>query len=56
MPIHGGRYIDSNRSKLVRPFETPVVAGGFIFSYGHYILNAGYSKTFDNIFNWEEPY
>ena len=41
---------------LERPFETAVFTGGTVFSHGHFILNAGYSQTFDNIFNWEEPY
>ena len=56
MPLHGGRIIDHNSDKLVRPFESSTFSGHAAFSHGHYILNAGYSVTIDNIFSWEEPY
>ena len=39
-----------------RPFESSVFSGGFNFSHGHLIENAGYDKAFDFVFNWEEPY
>ena len=55
MPIHGSREINYNQKDLVRPYETPVISASFMFSHGHFILNAGYSKSFDHVFNWEEP-
>ena len=56
MQTTGGRPIDFNSDKVVRPIEAATLAGGLIFSHGHFIVNAGYSASFDNIFNWEEPY
>ena len=56
MPVVGGRAIEYNLHKIDVPYETPSFAGGFSFSHGHYILNAGYDCNFDNIFIWEEPY
>ena len=44
MPIHGAYLINYNTDKFDKPYETPVIVGGFMFSYGHLIPNAGYSK------------
>ena len=41
---------------LLRPFETASITGGFNFSHGHLIKNAGYDAEFNNVFIWEEPY
>ena len=49
-------FIDKNEDWFVKPFESGCLAGGFVFSHGHFILNAGYSKEFDNIYQWEEPF
>ena len=56
MVVAGGQMIDQNQGLLEKPIESGHYSGNFCFSYGHLILNAGYSKEFDNIFNWEEPY
>lgn len=56
MAVVGGRNIEYNLHKIKVPYETPSFAGGFSFSYGHFILNAGYDRNVDNIFIWEEPY
>ena len=56
MSIAGGQNIDRNLYKLDKPIESGHYSGNFAFSYGHLILNAGYDKNFDNVFNWEEPY
>ena len=54
MPVIGVRMIDRNSEKLVRPFESSQIAAGMIFSHGNWIKNAGYSKEYENVFNWEE--
>ena len=56
MGVIGGRFIEFNLHELTAPYETPSVAGGFMFSHGHFVLNAGYVSDIDNIFLWEEPY
>ena len=48
--------LERNEDWFVRPFEQSGFAGGFVFSHGHLILNAGYSKHFDNVYAWEEPF
>ena len=42
MPIHGGRAIEYNSDEFTKPYESPVISGNFMFSYGHLIPNAGY--------------
>ena len=56
MALCGCAEIEQNEDWLVKPFETGCLGGGFVFSHGHYILNAGYSKEFSNVFEWEEPF
>ena len=56
LPVSIGRPVNYNELLLERPFETATFTGGTAFSHGHFILNAGYSQSFDNIFNFEEPY
>ena len=56
MPTAGSRAIDRNHFLISRPFETGILSAGFNFSHGHFILNAGYDKDFENVFLWEEPY
>ena len=56
MPLHGFRNIEERENMINRPFESSVFSGGFNFSHGHLIKNAGYDKAFDFVFNWEEPY
>ena len=56
MAVIGGRHIEYNLHKLKVPYETPSFAGGFSFSHGHFIVNAGYVQDIDNIFIWEEPF
>ena len=56
LPVHGGREINYNQDKFARPFESPLISANFMFSHGHIIENAGYSKLFDHFFNWEEPF
>ena len=56
MPIHGGMGFAYNYDSFEKPYESPVISGNFMFSYGHLIENAGYSKHFDHVFNWEEPF
>ena len=55
MAVIGGRNIEFNLDKIKVPYESASFAGGFSFSHGHYILNAGYVSDVDNIFIWEEP-
>ena len=50
MPVCGGTSIERNHDWLIRPFEAAGLSGGFIFSHGHFILNAGYSKHLNNVF------
>ena len=52
----GSSKIEKNVDWFVKPFESGCFAGCFVFSHGHFILNAGYSKDFSNIFQWEEPF
>ena len=56
MPIHGGMGFAYNYDSFEKPYESPVISANFMFSYGHLIENAGYSKHFDHVFNWEEPF
>ena len=56
MPVCGGTSIERNTNWIKRPFESGWISGGFIFSHGHYIHNAGYSDDLNNVFQWEEPY
>ena len=42
LPVHGGTSIDYNRDKFEKPYESPVISGNFMFSYGHLIPVAGY--------------
>lgn len=37
-------FIPRNEDKLTRPFRSRGLAGGFNFSYGHFLLNAGYES------------
>ena len=46
MFVYGSREIDRNELEIKRPFESGAFAGGFNFSHGHFILNAGYDKDF----------
>ena len=41
-PAPSNRPIGKNLSKLTRPWESPVLAGNFIFSHGHFLVNAKY--------------
>ena len=50
MPVNGGSIIDRNSNWFTKPFEAGSLSAQFIFSHGHYILNAGYSKHFNNVF------
>ena len=56
MTAGGVLTVERNADWFVRPFEVAGFAGGFVFSHGHLLLNAGYSKRFDNIYRWEEPF
>ena len=55
-PACKARSIEKNAEKLTRPFLNPAYSGHFNFSYGHFLLNAGYEGKFENVFSWEEPY
>ena len=35
-----------NNELLTRPFEVSQFSGHFVFSHGHFILNAGYDSAF----------
>ena len=50
MPICGHSSIERRSNWFERPRESACIGGGFIFSHGHLIKNAGYSKHFNNIF------
>ena len=50
MPVCGGTSIERNTNWIKRPFESGWISGGFIFSHGHYIHNAGYSDDLNNVF------
>ena len=54
--VSGTRAIDRNDLMISRPFNTGIYSANMNFSHGHYILNAGYDKEYDNVFLWEEPY
>ena len=43
---------------LIKPFVNYAYSGHFNFSYGKFLLDAGYDTNFTNVsvFNWEEPY
>ena len=56
MPVNSGSHIQRNSKWFTRPFEVATLTGHFIFSHGHFILNAGYSTHFNTVFQWEEPY
>ena len=55
-PCQGGCAILRNKEWFTKPFETGGFSGNFVFSYGHFLVNAGYDKQFSNVFQWEEPY
>ena len=50
MPVNGATNLDRNSGWHTKPFEVGSLSAQFIFSHGHYILNAGYSKHFDKVF------
>ena len=56
MHVSSLRAIHKNEHQMVKPFESAALSAHACFSHGHFILNAGYSERFDNIFVWEEPY
>ena len=56
MCVSASRPIDRNWIEISRPFEIGLYSANFNFSHGHFILNAGYDKNFENVFLWEEPY
>ena len=56
MPVHNAGHLAYNDDTFEKPYESPVISAGFMFSYGHLIENAGYSQQFDHVFNWEEPF
>ena len=37
-------FVNLNRDKLVKPFRSRAISGHYIFSHGHFILNAGYDS------------
>ena len=53
-----GRIVNKNADKFTKPFASPFYSGHFNFSYGKYLLDAGYDTAFTNfgVFTWEEPY
>ena len=52
-PAWEGRGIEKNADKLIRPFESPLASGHFVFSHGHLLENAGHFEE-ENNFSWEE--
>ena len=52
-PAFEGRGIEKNADKLIRPFESPLASGHFVFSHGHLLENAGHEDNDEN-FSWEE--
>ena len=56
MYVPGARKVVRNQEAIKKPIETPILAAGFNFSFGHLITNAGYDKEFENLFYWEEQY
>ena len=52
----GQSYIRRNWDKLKRPFENHGFSAGFVFSYGHLLLNAGYDSNYNYVYHWEEQY
>ena len=55
-PAYQPFNIDRNVDKLIKPFKGSSFAGGFNFSFGHYISNVGYDSQFDHVWTWEETY
>ena len=57
-PACMARKITKNDHKFIKPFLNPGYSGHFNFSYGKFLLDAGYDTKYTDlmVFNWEEPY
>ena len=55
-PAYQPYNIERNSDKLKKPFPNSSFAGGFVFSFGHFLLNVGYEENLDYVFIWEETY
>ena len=47
-------YVNKNTEKLVRPFETQHLAGGYLFAFGNIVHDCPYEAQYENVFSWEE--
>ena len=50
LPSWKGRPIEKNDKKIIRPFETPVAAGHFVFSHGHLLKAAGHDEAIEDYY------
>ena len=50
MPSWSGRAIEKNDKKIIRPVETSLASGHFVFSHGHLLAVAGHDSDFEDYF------